>query len=150
MDRISHSMGYRDGGGGLQKGGEHAYTHFCKVKWHYIKSSISICGLLLLLWVWQHRGREADQKMGCALQLKWETRTFCDLWCLLLRENKNCSHSYWAVSKLVCIRYKATIYFWSSDLPYWLIRHIIKHHQLHEHRVIILFFAQIPCPVEQL
>lgn len=39
-------MGYSSGGIWLKKGEEHAYTHFCKVKWHYIKSSISICGLL--------------------------------------------------------------------------------------------------------
>lgn len=66
-DHISHPTGYSGGsgcGGGLQRGGEYAFTHFCKVKWHYIKSSISICGWLLPLWVWQWR-----EKMGCALLL---------------------------------------------------------------------------------
>lgn len=57
MDHISPTAGYSCGGGWLQKRGGgwrgHACTHFCKVKWHYIKSSISICGLLLLLWVRQ-------------------------------------------------------------------------------------------------
>ena len=40
--------------------GGNTYTHFCNVKWHYIKSSISICGLLLLLPPgWAERDRTA-------------------------------------------------------------------------------------------
>lgn len=29
-------------------------------------------------------------------------RSFCDLWSLLLRENKNCSHPCWAVCCSMC------------------------------------------------
>lgn len=134
-------MGYSGGSGGLQKGREHAYTHFCKVKWHYIKSSISICGLLLLLWVWQHRGRATNQKMACALRLSeiqghsvisgasyWEKTGTVSL-----------SLSYCSVPGVVYFRYKATINFCSTGSrpeEYWLIlKHywcIIKHDQRHE------------------
>lgn len=86
LDHISHtiSMGYSGHGSRLQKGGELVYTRFYKVKWHYIKSTISICVLVLHLWVWQCRHT-----------------VFSDLWSLLLRKNKNCYHTYWAVFKLV-------------------------------------------------
>lgn len=78
--RMSHSMGYSGHGSRLQiKGGERACSRFCRVKRHYIKSSISICG----------PGSTGEG-------------SFCDLWSLLLRENKNCSHPCWAVQCSIC------------------------------------------------
>lgn len=70
-------------GGGLQRGGEHAWTHFCRVKWHYIKSSISICGLLLLL-------RLSPKDGLCSWLSVRGTRAFCDLQSLLLGRNRYC------------------------------------------------------------
>lgn len=78
---MSHavSLGYGGRGSRLQiKGGERACSRFCRVKCHYIKSSISICGPVL------------------------PVRPFCDLWSLLLRESKQCSRPRWAVRSSIC------------------------------------------------
>lgn len=75
---MSHyvSLGYGGRGSRLQiKGGERECSCFCRVKCHYIKSSISICG---------------------------PVRPFCDLWSLLLRESKHCSRPRWAVHSSIC------------------------------------------------
>lgn len=113
LDHISHSMGYSENGSGFRKGGEHASTHFGKVKWHYIKSSISICGLLLLLWVWQRRVRARWAKRWAVLFSLVRERGI--LWSLEPPTEKDQElflMPYWAVYKLVGLTFKAIIHLW--------------------------------------